>query len=218
MIYAIYIALLLIGFLVVLNGFLRGAKKAQIDVWLSVFLIGLVITAFAVAGWKHGLFAIVITFLAALVTRPIAARLASRFFAMSSGGGGGYVGLPPRPLQKISQELGKPIDPNKLMEEMLSGSDRKANAEEALLDYCEQQPSIQALLREFKISRQDLRELYNRLILAGAGQWTCGHWVAASALTYPESLRYLLRRMEGNIQETAFSLIMYFEQGSALKT
>lgn len=101
---------------------------------------------------------------------------------------------------------------------MFSSSDRKANAEKVLLDYCEQQPSIQALLSEFRVSRKDLQELFNKLIMAGAGQWTCGHWVPASALAYPESLRYLLSRREENIQETAFNLIMYFEQGSPLQT
>ncbi len=215
MIYVLYVALVIVTFLVVLTGFLRGAKKAQIDVVLSLLLIGMVIAVFAIAGWKHGLFAIVIAFFSAVVTRPIAAKIASRLFRTSSGGGGGgYVGLPPHPLQRISQDLGKTLDPDKLEE----GCDRMANAEEELLDYCEQQPSIQALLREFKVSRKDLQELYNRLIMAGAGQWTCGHWVAASALAYPVSLQYLLSRREENIQETAFRLIMYFEQGLALKT
>lgn len=218
MIYIVYVALVVVAVLVVLNGFLRGAKKAQIDAVLSLLLIGLVIAAFAVASWKHGLLAIVIAFLSAVLARPIAARLASRFFSMSSGSGGGYVGLPPHPLQRISPELGKPIDPNKIMEEILSSSGRKASAEEELLDYCELQPSIQALLREFKISRQDLQELYHQLIMVGSGQWRCGHWVVASALAYPESLRYLLSRRGENIQETAFNLIMYFEQGSALQT
>ena len=215
--YAIYVALVPVAFLVVLNGFLRGAKKAQIDAVLSFLSLGLVIIAFFVSGWKLGLLAIVVAFLSAVATRPIAARLASRLFATSSGGGG-YVGLPPRPLQKISQKLGKPIDPNKLMEDMFSNSDRKANAEEVLLDYCEQQPSIQALLEEFRVSRKDLQELYNKLIMAGAGQWTCGHWVPASALAYPESLRYILSRREENFQKTAFNLIMYFEEGSPLQT
>ena len=88
MIYAIYVALVLVAFLVVLNEFIRGAKKAQIDAVLSLLLLGLVITAFFVAGWKLGLLAIVVAFLSAVVTRPIAARLASRLFATSSGSGG----------------------------------------------------------------------------------------------------------------------------------
>ncbi len=218
MIYAIYIVLILASFLVVLNGFLRGAKKAQIDAVLSILLLGLVIAAFFVAGWKSAFLGIVLAFISAIVTRAIAARIASKLFATSSGGGGSYVGLPPRPLQKISQDLGKSLDPNKIMDDILSGNDDNDNAEEAFFDYCEQQPSIQALLREFNVSRKDLQELYNKLIMAGAGQWTCGHWVPASALAYPESLRYVLNRREKNIQETAFNLIMYFEQGSPLRT
>ena len=217
MIYAIYVALVLVAFFVVLNGFLGGAKKAKIDAVLSLLLLGLVITAFFVAGWKLGLLAVVIAFVSAIIARPIAAHLASRLFAGSTSGGGRYVGLPARPLQKISQKLGRSIDPNKLMEEILSDSDRMDVAEDALLDYCEQQPAIQALLKEFQISRNDLKELYHQLIAVGAGQWACGHWVAASALAYPESLRYVLDRREENIQETAFSLIMYFEQGSPLE-
>lgn len=218
MIYGVYIALVLVAFFIVLNGFLRGAKKVQIDAVLIVLLIGLTIIAFFVSGWKFALFAVAITFISATVARPIAARLASRLFAVSSGGGGGYVGLPPARLQKISQELGKPFDPNKVMEALFSDDDSKTIAENALLDYCEQQPTIQALLREFEISRQDLHELYHQLAMVGAGQWASGHWVAASALAYPDSLRYLLMRRKEDIQETAYNLIMYFERGAPLET
>jgi hypothetical protein len=195
-----------------LNGFLRGAKKVQIDAVLGLSLIGIVIAAFAVAGWKQGLLAIVISFLSAVVTRPIAARLASRLFG--SGDGGRYVGLPTRSLQEICHELGRPFD----QKELFSDSGRRGSAKKALLDYCEQQPSTQALLIEFKISRQDLQELYTQLIMVGAGQWVCGHWVAASAIAYPEALKYVLSRRGKNIQETAYNLIMHFEQGSALET
>ncbi|GAF92439.1 unnamed protein product, partial [marine sediment metagenome] len=64
----------------------------------------------------------------------------------------------------------------------------------------------------------DLQELYHKLIAVGAGQWACGHWVAASALAFPESLRYVLNRRGENMQETTFNLIMHFKQGSALET
>lgn len=87
MIYAVYVALALVAFLVVLNGFLRGAKKAQIDAVLGLLLIGLIIIAFFVAGWKLGLLGISIVFISHIVTRPIAARLASTLLAVSSDGG-----------------------------------------------------------------------------------------------------------------------------------
>jgi hypothetical protein len=54
--------------------------------------------------------------------------------------------------------------------------------------------------------------------MVGAGQWACGHWVAASALAYSDALRYLLMRRKENMQETAYNLIMYFERGAALET
>jgi hypothetical protein len=216
LIYVIYVILFIVSFLIVLNGFLRGVKKAQIDAVLSLIIIGLIITSFFVAGWKSGLLSIVVAFISAIITRPIAARLASKLFTTSSGEGGSYVGLPPRPLQSISQKLGKSLDLNKGIEDIFSGLDHKNSAEEFFFDYCEQQPPIQALLKEFSISRSDLQELYNRLSMAGAGQWTCGHWVSASALAYPETLRYLLSREDDNFQEAAFNLIMYFEQGSPL--
>jgi hypothetical protein len=73
-IYAIYFALILVAFFVVFNGFLRGAKKAQIDAGLSLLLVGLVTGVFFVRGWKLGFLAIAIFFLAGIVTRPIAAR------------------------------------------------------------------------------------------------------------------------------------------------
>lgn len=218
MIYAVYVALVLLGFLAILNGFLRGARKSQIDAVLSILLIGLIAVAFYIAGWKSGLIAVALALISAIVTRPLAARVASSLFAASSDGGGGFVGLPPKTLQRISKELGKALDPNKLMDNILGGSDRQSSAENALIDYCEQLPKLQTVLREFKASRQDLQELYHRLLMAGAGQWTCGHWVAASALAYPESLRYLLAREGENMQETAYTLIMFFERGGTLST
>ena len=220
MIYTIYVALGVVAFLTILNGFLMGAKKKQIDVLLSVLLVGLVVAAFAVAGWKLGILAIGIAFLSAIFTRSIAARTASRLFALSTRGGSGSVGLPPRRLQTISQQLGRPIDPNHIAKEMFSGSNRSTDALTALLDYCESQPVIEGLMNEFQISRDDLRELYYDLLRSGAGQWVCGHYVAASALAYPEPLCYMLVRKRNNGSfniETASRVIMYFEQGSALQ-
>lgn len=219
MIYVVYLALALITFLVVLNGFFTSAKKAHIDAVLCLLLIGLINISFFIAGWKFGLIAIAIVFITSIITSPIAARLTSRLVALSSDSRGVYVGLPSRRLQQISHELGKSFDTNNVMEEdIFSDGDRKTSAEKALLDYCEQQPTIQVLLREHNISRQDLQSLYHQLLMAGAGQWICGHWVAASALAYPESLRYMLTRKGENMQKTAFNLIMYFEKGTALET
>lgn len=51
---------------------------------------------------------------------------------MPSGEGTGDIGLLPRPLERISQRLAQEVNPDQLANEMLSGSDRRANAEIAL--------------------------------------------------------------------------------------
>jgi len=218
MIYAIYSALVVVAFLTILNGFLRGAKKAQLDAVFSLLLLGLVIASFVVAGWKLGLLSIGVAFIGALLTRPLAARVASRLLSASTGdSSGAYIGLPPKPLERISQELGRQIDPSKLVDEMLSGSGRRDQAEQALLDYCEGQPAIQELMTQHEVTRNDLKELYGRLLAVGAGQWACGHWVAASAIAYPDALRYLLNHQDSDWRTTAYNLIMHFERGQLLE-
>lgn len=218
MIYAIFIALVLTLFLLVLNGYLEGTRKNQTDAILGGLIIGLLIAAFLVADWKIGFLVIAVAFILSRITPPLAARLASRILATSSDRGGIYVGLPPRPLQKISLELGKPLNPEKLAREILGHGNEMASAEDALLDYCEQQAPIQTLLKEFDISRNDLNELYRDLIRLGCGQWACGHWVAASALAYPESLRYVLNRRDRDRVKTANHLLQHFRCGSTLET
>gem|GEM_PF-1204343 len=218
MIYAIYVALVFVAFLTMLNGFLRGAKKEQLDAVFGILLLGLIITSFFVAGWKFGLLAIAVSFISAFVTHSLAARVASRLLSLSTGGkSGGHIGLPPKTLRCISHELGHPIDLYKSANDFLRDGDRRSKALDALLDYCERQAAIQEIMQEFQLSRDDLRELYEQLVSAGAGQWACGHWVAASAVAYPEALRYALTRRGRNIMETAGSLIMYFEQGMPLQ-
>ena len=222
MIYAIYVALALIAFLIVFIGFLqRNAINNNRKAVFSLVLIGLVITAFYVSGWKHGLFAIVVAYLSTILVRPIAARLVSNLLGRWTDPNTRYVGLPPRPIQRISKRLGElaGIDDIQILSKKInSGESRRAEA--ALLDYCEAQPGIRAMMKEFRISRKELREVYHQLLEIGAGHWACGHWVPASTLAYPEALRYILERRGENLhilQKTAYELIMYFMRGSALK-
>ena len=51
-----------------------------------------------------------------------------------------------------------------------------------------------------------------------AQQWAGGHWVAASALAYPETLEFVLSHKSNNERRVtlAASLIRYFEQGAPL--
>jgi len=137
-----------------------------------------------------------------------------------TGDGGGHAGPPSAALQAIYRALDAPATPENFMEEL--GSGKAQAALNALLDYCERQAPLQVVVKEFNVSREDLEELYQQLLFAGDGQWRGGHFVAAAALAYPDSLRYLLRRSrekgreEGRLQTTAYNLLVYFEHGKAL--
>ena len=74
-------------------------------------------------------------------------------------------------------------------------------------------------MTDFKATRETLIELYKMLRMAGAGQWAGGHYVPASALAYPHTLRYLLEHPRSGREpfETAAHLVLHFETGSPLK-
>src|SRR5882724_5613829 len=124
MMYLLYVLLVLCAFLVVLNGFLRGSKKSQIDAFLSVVLIGLLIVAFAGFGWRIGLVSLFLTVGSAILLRPLAARIGAKLFAFSPGQSGIDVSHPPRALARISQELGRGQGIQSA-NDLLSSSERK---------------------------------------------------------------------------------------------
>ena len=218
MIYLLHFGLAIATFLVVLNGFLRGAKKHQIDAVLSLVLIGLLLMVFVAFGWKAGLLAVLLAFVYAGISRPIAAGVAARLMSLGGRPSGKYIGLPPRSLERISRELGREVKPAAMLRELVATPNRRQQAEEALLNYCLAQPAIQSVLGECGADGNSLKELYSGLCASGAGQWAGGHWVAASALAYPHTLRFLLTNLQGgpSHMEQAYALIMHFERGAPL--
>jgi hypothetical protein len=215
----IHSSLALTTFLLVLNTFLRGVWKENINIVLSLLLIALLITCFVFFGWKAGIVALILTFLYGAVSRSLAVRLAARIHTLPGEPPPNFIGLPPAALERISQE----IRPSNLSEEMglgmvVSRSDKYQRAREDLLNYCEERAEIQEILKEFNASRATLEKLYTQLTMAGAGQWRGGHYVAASAIAYPQTLRFLLKHQsKGDLPvETAWKLLMYFEKGAAL--
>lgn len=248
MVYVLYFALAVVVFIEMLNSFLRGSRKDQIDIVVNILIFGLVIASFFVAGWRFGLIAIALRFIFAIATRPLAARTASKGllklkkdesrFWPSKGHNCKYIGLPPQPLSRISMQLGRNIDElgriniRNEMKKLKKNPDGYIRAMEALLDYCENQLEIKEIMNDLQISRENLRGLYGQLMAMGGGQWACGHWVAASSIAYPESLRYVLNQLDPNDSvftegiskwqetdkvNTIYNLIMHFECGSPLK-
>jgi hypothetical protein len=92
-----------------------------------------------------------------------------------------------------------------------------SKAKNKLFDYCEK--CMPDILKEYGLSRKDLETLYHKLLRARAGQWANEHWIAASALAYPNTLRFVIESEKNgeSIESTASKLIFYFIDGEPLK-
>jgi len=222
MIYLLYIILAIVAFLIMLNDFLRGLKKQQIDAFLGFLLVGIFVVIFAVYGWKSGLFAIGISFIIGMISRPFVAKAASKLLATGTAKQKGSTSLPSITLGQISRQLAKP---RKLetYEDIIS--DEGSGAVDALINYCEANSSLFEVMKSLGVSREELGEAYGDLLMAGAGQWVLGHWLAASSLAYPDTLRFVIesKRNVGKMDRnqrigiaTFGHLYEHFEKGTPL--
>ena len=221
MIYLLHALLPLTVFLITVNEFFPGQRRARIDVCLGTLLIGVLFACFVAFGINAGLLAIALTFIYAAAARPFAGRLAVRVRAALQGKRMRYVGVPPRALERISDQLARKLQPGEITRALNAGGKLwDTSAEDALLDYCERDPATQAVLTEFKAARSDLSYLYCKLLIGGAGQWAGGHFIAASAIAYPHTLRYLLQHRPAEpdqFSELVYKLIAHFERGAPLQ-
>jgi len=69
---------------------------------------------------------------------------------------------------------------------------KKSQAKGQLFDFVLEEQDTLAIVHFHGADKKTLEAIYNKLIIAGAGQWTNGHYVATSAIAYPETLNLLL--------------------------
>ncbi|SDF65663.1 hypothetical protein SAMN04244560_01032 [Thermoanaerobacter thermohydrosulfuricus] len=82
MIIILFAFLVLVVFLIVLNGFLRGSKKKKIDAGLSFLLVGSIIATFIFGNWKIGLLAIAVAYFSSIILYHFAAHVAAKLKAL----------------------------------------------------------------------------------------------------------------------------------------
>jgi|HubBroStandDraft_6_1064221.scaffolds.fasta_scaffold221310_4 hypothetical protein len=121
-------------------------------------------------------------------------------------------------LQQLSLILG---DPNTSVAALMSAT--KEKAEDELYDLVEQDVTLHRTITKYGVTRGDLRHIYRMLLLAGAGQWVRGHYVAASALCYGFTLEFALSKFLEEKStakapkeiwlDASFRLVRYFENG-----
>ena len=68
----------ILSFLFSLNQFLRGARKREVEGWLGLLIIGTLMSAFFMLGWKWGLVTLFAYFALILISRPVASAIARR--------------------------------------------------------------------------------------------------------------------------------------------
>lgn len=116
-------------------------------------------------------------------------------------------------LQQMQNDLGNipiPQDATSLM----SWSEKREKLLNQYIDFCLTDLGVLKIVKDFEITKKDLKEIYNKLLSSGAGQWVRGHYVALSTLAYMQPLEYFLKakRMHKSDIEIMSNLIVYFEK------
>lgn len=121
-----------------------------------------------------------------------------------------------RRLRKISKILGdRKVRPLQLSEKYLEQTAKKEEALEHLIDMCFKYDFLKVIIDEYGVSREYLKEMYWLLCVNGAGQWVKGHYVPASALVFPETLKACCEQSKnpkGGLRDLAYAMVEEFNQ------
>jgi len=86
-----------------------------------------------------------------------------------------------------------------------------------IVDTAYNEPNNQPPIKKFKITRNNLTEIIQRLEIMGCGQYAKGHYVAISSILYPQTLEYIFYKKRKNMDENqrmAIDLINYFAENN----
>ena len=101
-------------------------------------------------------------------------------------------------LRAISKRLSEPLPlhkPGRIIDAMFDATKRHNQALDELIDLCQADANISIVMDRHQADRQTLTELYHALCRCGASQWISAHYVPASAIAYPFTLDYCLRKL-----------------------
>ena len=88
---------------------------------------------------------------------------------------------------------------------------------QGIIDLAFEDANNAPIIKKHKITRKKMEKKYQELLIHGAGQVVKNHWVAASALVYPQTLDYIFDKSNNKLTRdsggvVAYALIEYFEQ------
>lgn len=116
-------------------------------------------------------------------------------------------------LRKLQLKISPPNQGEMDFSTMFSKASEREDAIEEFLNLCVSDPGVQQVMEVENLSRSDLRDLYQVLMLNGLGQWVKGHYAALSTIAYFEPLMFSVRaKNEGvSILEICDKLLDYWE-------
>jgi|TARA_B100002003_G_scaffold235691_1_gene250979 hypothetical protein len=100
------------------------------------------------------------------------------------------------------------------MTERLDVAKKKDEALEKFFELCKSDEGVKQAMDSYGATGETTKELYNKLIDAGAGQWIKGHFVALSALAYFEPLTFCLEALKKgspDFTEVAWNMLEFFK-------
>ena len=112
-------------------------------------------------------------------------------------------------IYKILSDVSMDFD----MKSMFKKSKDKEKAIEDLIEIAFDDPNNKPIIKKYKITKKTMKKKYQDLVVNGAGVVARNHWVAASALVYPQTLSFVFdkkHKIKG--QQMAFILVDYFDQ------
>ena len=112
-------------------------------------------------------------------------------------------------IYKILSDVSMDFD----MDTMFKKSREKEKAIDDLIEIAFEDPNNKPIIKKYKITKKIMKKKYQDLIVNGAGVVARNHWVAASALVYPQTLSFVFdKKHELRGQAMSFALIDYFDQ------
>ncbi len=106
-----------------------------------------------------------------------------------------------------------PPDKDILKSTDLDEIQKQDDALNKFFDLCENDEGVILAMNSYGATRETLKELYDKLIDAGSGQWIKGHFVALSALAYFEPLSFCLgalKKGSPDFTKVAWNMLEYF--------
>ncbi len=109
------------------------------------------------------------------------------------------------PYEDVTETMERLRDPNEIK--------KRDEALDKFFDLCENEEGVIQAMNSYGATRGTIKELHDKLIDAGAGQWIKGHFVALSALAYFETLCFCLKALKKGSPDfniVAWNMLEYF--------